>query len=1004
MSYNRSDYNTSNYESFIQAISELHRASNQTLFVSANTLKGISTATTNISTVDVGIINTTFQKLNYNENTPSNGGLNYSAGIFYPLANKPSFLNKKVVIASPLKNVISGASANFNFKSNLIFTNATQGIKTLVVDFGENIIATIINNSIISVPSKNVNYTSKGMKTLKFTITFSDNSVIITYGKIYFDYKPINQTVPAIVAEDLPCYEYLRDTGSFTSTISYQGAEETSPVFGQIEYTTFYHNNNGNNEKKIIKPIIIIDGFDPGDTRKVLDCNCAADPNCVTENDDNDNGVFNPILHRSIEDLMSYDDIDPATGGSLKRNLIKVLRGLGYDVIIINNSTYTTTNVAGNTVTIDGGADYIERNAMNIVSYIQYMKNKLTQNGSSEKLVLVGPSMGGQISRYALAYMDKKYAETANPIWIHNTRLWISVDSPHLGANIPLGTQADVYCLGYIQGDEKAKKKYNELLNATAAREQVINQFNVLENDTSFNSLFTTYYNNLNTNGVTGSGGYPITTPYFRKIALINGSLDGTKTNYGSSVAYERQTYLNVRGYIDLSFLFFNWTLTGFRNQCKFMPKQGEWEEIFYGTKFLDYGYSVSASTNSIKGSLDVLPGGFYDSHEKLKNEMLQSISDKNLRGELRDYFPIHSFIPAFSALGYLQPNQNWANPVNTNLKCPSNNLTPFDSYYGESSNSQHTSFTKESVAWLLAELAGNPQAPHFPIQDNILTGATSICANTNTTYTITDVCKVPSPVIYTQNGITTNGWSVSPNLNIVSSTPYSVTVSQISNGQGTITATFQNGQTVSKTIWVGAPGLNNFSFDSTPHSLCFSDANYYYTSPQLNFDDRIKANFSGLTPAEAISNSNWQWQTLNGIIMINGTRNIRQICPIAGGETSVSVRVQNTCGWSSWYEFPLEVIQNSSLLNKQANINIFKIYPNPSTDIVNIDLKDQKNQPEKNTTISGELFDMMGQSKSKVEINNNRATFSVKGLSKGIYVLKIYINDQVENHQIAIE
>ena len=67
-----------------------------------------------------------------------------------------------------------------------------------------------------------------------------------------------------------------------------------------------------------------------------------------------------------------------------------------------------------------------------------------------------------------------------------------------------------------------------------------------------------------------------------------------------------------------------------------------------------------------------------------------------------------------------------------------------------------------------------------------------------------------------------------------------------------------------------------------------------------------------------------------------------------------------------------------------------YTVYPNPTKDIVNIDLRDQNNIPEKGTTISGELFDMMGQSKSKVEITNNKATFTVRGLNKGIYVLKI--------------
>jgi Secretion system C-terminal sorting domain len=105
--------------------------------------------------------------------------------------------------------------------------------------------------------------------------------------------------------------------------------------------------------------------------------------------------------------------------------------------------------------------------------------------------------------------------------------------------------------------------------------------------------------------------------------------------------------------------------------------------------------------------------------------------------------------------------------------------------------------------------------------------------------------------------------------------------------------------------------------------------------------------------------------------------------------------------------EIPIQLWLN----NDQEEINkitspksIYKVYPNPSKDIVNIDLREENNLPEKGTTISGELFDMMGQSKSKVNIKDNKAVFSVLGLPRGIYVLKIYINDQIESHQIAVE
>ena len=47
----------------------------------------------------------------------------------------------------------------------------------------------------------------------------------------------------------------------------------------------------------------------------------------------------------------------------------------------------------------------------------------------------MGYSMGGLVARYALAYMEDRNIN-------HDTRLYISVDTPHQGANVPVGLQA----------------------------------------------------------------------------------------------------------------------------------------------------------------------------------------------------------------------------------------------------------------------------------------------------------------------------------------------------------------------------------------------------------------------------------------------------------------------------------------------------------------------------------------------------------------------------------
>ena len=62
------------------------------------------------------------------------------------------------------------------------------------------------------------------------------------------------------------------------------------------------------------------------------------------------------------------------------------------------------------------------------------MNEQKQLNGSTLENVVVGESMGGLIARYALRTMEEDNED-------HDTRLYVSLDSPHRGANIPLGVQ-----------------------------------------------------------------------------------------------------------------------------------------------------------------------------------------------------------------------------------------------------------------------------------------------------------------------------------------------------------------------------------------------------------------------------------------------------------------------------------------------------------------------------------------------------------------------------------
>lgn len=393
----------------------------------------------------------------------------------------------------------------------------------------------IVNGSIISL-TVTVTYSQSGYKYLKFTVTFSDNSTHVTYGKLYVKVLTIT---PAFVGQ-------LSEDFTLTASTPFKGYDETTATPAQIEYRVFYRLDNNNTQKKLTKPVIISDGFDPGDQRRIQA---------------SDYIFYDPNKNTSIEAMMMYVGCN---GDTL--NLIEVLNRRGYDVVIVNYPTYISSTTGKE---IDGGADFIERNAMAMVALTQKLNTTLAANGSTEQLVAIGPSMGGQITRYALAYMEKQYAATNNSKWLHKTRLWISIDSPHLGANIPEGLQALVNLLK--NSAPSASDFYYDQLGSAAAKQQLINWHqegstvcNPLTGShsctvstadmngrtvsqgwstNSGSSFYQQFYNNQFSNGLPNSNGYPMN---LRKIALVNGSVTG-KT-YGTN---SKQT-LNIRGFTNI--------------------------------------------------------------------------------------------------------------------------------------------------------------------------------------------------------------------------------------------------------------------------------------------------------------------------------------------------------------------------------------------------------------------------------------------------------------------
>ena len=976
-----STFNTANLPYFKQALSEMYNASNSLKFESLDQFKNKIANTTANNEVDVAILNTQFHILNYNEQNPGSGGLlfNNSTNTFTPISGKSSFIMLHNTVIAPTKTHVKGTSITYKLNNNLYYKNGFKTIKKIVANFGDGINRTLISNYTLNNQSITVNYSTSGEKTSTFVITYNDNSTLTTYGKIYFHYQPItNITNGQIVSTPGGCTQSdpLKKDFVVTADIPFTGYMQNDPtILAQINYRAFYAFSH--TDKKIRKPIIIIDGFDPGDKRKIEDCDCENDPECAARN--TSNGTFDTENHRSMVDLMEYyDEI------GLKKELLYKLRTDGYDVIMVNHPTYQTTNLQnGQSVTIDGGAYYIESNAMALIKLLQETKEQLVTNGSTSDIAIVAPSMAGQISRYALSYMEKKFNETNLPQWKHNTYLWISVDSPHLGANIPMGDQALLYLLK-DGGVDAAADFYDKDLSSPAAQQQLIefhrpgnsyhtvNQ-NMLNAQTTSqnmplnrgNPYFIQHYTNQKNNGLNGSDGWP---QNLRKIALANGSLTGSKqtqTKNGNAFipfANNSEKVLNIRGFQRVH-VNLPWPLGSFTFrihiaslESQFMPAYGSQDRIARFKKLFNDKTVVMQNINP-RGNMDNVPGGFFDAQDDisssingqspvpgvtltaLNNWSLNNLSIENITKSLsellggsewyiHEFNPIHSFIPSFSALAHLQPNQNWANPLNSNLTCTTNKLTPFDSYFGLEKNTQHTSFTKESVDWLLNELAGNEQLPNYPISE--ISGVDEMCVNSIKSFGY-NVCKTPSTVT----------WSVSSNLQVLSQNDYTITVKGLETGMGVINATFTNGQTKSKQVWVGTLKHHN----TTEINSSYQQA-VISPYPMDNCDIvGFKVNFWPLNQQPLA----YEWQKITTDVAWHrdfqtDNSNSVYVFPNCNKDFKFKVRVQNNCGWSEWFELNYAMNSCDNECPPPYNGIIgdnFVLNPNPVTNgILNISIK----------------------------------------------------------------
>lgn len=262
------------------------------------------------------------------------------------------------------------------------------------------------------------------------------------------------------------------------------------------------------------------------------------------------------------------------------------------------------------------------------------------------------------------------------------------------------------------------------------------------------------------------------------------------------------------------------------------------------------------------------------------------------------------------------------------------------------------------------------------------ISGLDLICPTSNYAFTIDN----------SQNSNIT--WSVTSNLQIINSSNSGITIKALNsetNGSGTITANI-NGILITKEIWIGKPlfliNQSNVNSASNIEFITLQGVNSNIQSQGIT-NVSWEVNSSTLPNCGYLAGSGF-----SGEVYYN----------ISGCTIRIKITATNSCGATIQYKTINNNRKTGGTIGRESNQNIYTVFPNPSKDIININLLDQKNNPKKEGKIIGELFDLRGVLKSRIEILDNTAAFSVSGFSKGIYVLKIELENQIENHQIIVE
>jgi hypothetical protein len=340
----------------------------------------------------VMVLSGNYFKYNRFEDNAYPGKLNYSNNRFSDKYIGSAWQNlyqeKELFAMAPATSSYKGLNFQVKLPANLFFSNYPATVQDIQIDFSDGLGYRVVAYDQLV----NVNYALAGTYTWKYKVTLTNGQALLSHSKMAIepglDAVPIPEickncpVFPFPGNEDdiiaIPMQVQSALNGYFKRTIT-----STIPYLGYNASATVYIRYA--NGSTLTKPLIVAEGFDDGIILK-------------PEQEAGSNNIENFLF--SVNNSSSNLPFETQT----------------YDIIYVD---------------WNNGVTFLQRNAYVLEEVIKWVNSNKT---TATPNVVLGQSMGGLIARYALKDMENRGLN-------HDTRLYVSHDAPHLGANTPLSVQ-----------------------------------------------------------------------------------------------------------------------------------------------------------------------------------------------------------------------------------------------------------------------------------------------------------------------------------------------------------------------------------------------------------------------------------------------------------------------------------------------------------------------------------------------------------------------------------